>query len=201
MNKAVIAASTVLLLSYGCGADRTQNAANAIAGIQALGMLAPADAQPIVTGASDYVVACAGTKNLPEPTRKPEEILQDRSGYEQDGGKAMEESLSGWQWLASIGGGIVAVLGFLRFLPGTAGPIAGMAQGLIGRLIGSREERRAIALEKQAKDVLPAVLAMLDHACASSADMSRIRDDILSSVPDDLIDAAKGWAIDRQPSA
>lgn len=123
----------VLIALVGCGRDqqRTQAASDAVAGIDAMTIVAPQTA-PIAAGATDHVLATRGLERraqLPPPSMAPADIVADVQAYQEQGRVAITESLSPG-WLGAIFGGGLALLGIAGRL-GLLGPIGGWLAGAI----------------------------------------------------------------------
>lgn len=122
-----------ILLLASCGRDqqRTQAAADAVAGIDAMTLAAPA-VEPIATGTVDHVLATRGLERrdqLPAPRMAPAAIVADAPAYQAQGRAAIAESLSPGWWGVIVGGGL-GLLGIAGRL-GLLGPIGGWIAGAI----------------------------------------------------------------------
>lgn len=132
-----------LAVTVGCGKDkvRTQAAADAVAGIDAMTIIAP-ETQPIASGVTDHILATRGLERrdqLPEPQMSATAIIADTDRYKAQGKQAIEDSKS---------------LGFVGMLIGAAVAIAAVvkATGLGGPLvniIASVIESKASKAQKQ----------------------------------------------------
>lgn len=122
-----------ILLLAGCGREpqRNQAAADALAGTDAMVLVAP-EVQPIATGTADHILAARGVERrdqLPPPRMQPAAIVANVPAYQEQGKAAIQESLSPGWWAAIIGGGI-GLLGLAGRL-GLLGPIGGWIAGAL----------------------------------------------------------------------
>ena len=134
--------AVIILALTGCkDGPRDQAAADAIAGIDAMTIVAP-ETQPIAVGATDHVLATRGLERrgqLPTPRMAPATIVNNADAYQQQGKDAIEASKS----LGFVGillGAAVAIAGIIK-ATGLGGPLVQMAATLV--------ESRATKAQKQ----------------------------------------------------
>ena len=140
---AVLAVLAALLLG-GCKTDmaRDQAAADAIAGVDAMVMVAPETA-PIGVGVELHALATRGKERrdqLPAPQMAPAAIVADADIYQDQGRKAVKDSLSVGFW-AAAGGVLVLALGAIK-ATGLGGSIVTAAASLLLSAKQKVEERR-----------------------------------------------------------
>ena len=119
---------TLAFLVLTACAQQRQDAANAVAGIDALETLSEAPEAPaIAEGARQYVLAShrlEGRHQLPQPNRLPQEIIEYPAEYGREAEAAVASAQS--SWLLAGAGGLTALLlmgwGAVR-KSGVGGPI------------------------------------------------------------------------------
>jgi hypothetical protein len=126
------AAILALLALSGCkDRERTQAAADTVAGIDAMVMVAP-QTQPIGVAAVDHALATRGLERrdqLPPAQMTPATIVANIPAYAAQGQQAIAASKASGFWAAIAGGGLV-LLGLAQRL-GLLGPIGGALVGFI----------------------------------------------------------------------
>lgn len=152
------------LLLGGCDREAKQNAADAIAGTNAvLGILSRAQietgvrvaVQAILAGVQGHVRATVGDAELPPPRMSPEQIEARPLGYQEQGEQAQQDSRGGlWLWLL---GGATALAAALRAIPGTAGWVSSIVHSILANKSDRRVKERADALQDGMRNLILAV--------------------------------------------
>lgn len=157
-----------IVAASGCGKDRerTQAAADAVAGVDAMALAAPS-VRPIAAGTVDHVLATRGLERrdqLPAPQMQPQAITADAAAYQRQGQAAIQASLSPG-WLAGMAAAAIAALGIAGRI-GLLGPIGGW-------LAASITPAREAAQQARNGNLAGAALTMMAQIETAPADIAQ----------------------------
>ena len=125
-----------------------QSQADAHAGVEAMRSLVTGFeqriAQLIASGLHANIEASTKTprQELPPPEKTPDQIISQPVEYEKKAVERRDEVMSGSAW-AWLGGGLLAVLGAARFIPGTPGMISNLAHSWLSSNSDRKTKQRA----------------------------------------------------------
>lgn len=146
------------------GEERKQGASDGISGTIALEHLASfVDeylARKISEGVQNNILAAAGVESseLPPPTQTPKQIAEDPERYVAQSEDNKKASLSWGVW-SIIGGGVLAVLGFIKTIPGAHQPIVGALQWMLE----NKADRRQRAAKDAANKAMPIMIKAVER--------------------------------------
>jgi hypothetical protein len=189
----------LVLLLTACGESRQlqkQAASDAIAGTEALESSAtPKQAVPVIAeGVKTNVETAVGEKrkDLPPPKMPAATIAGQSQAYlnnAQATQKAFYESNSFWAW---AGGGLLAVLGILRFIPGAHQPIVSLVQTLLENRIDRAARQRKEGLVDAAKVAMDVIETLPDEVGRS------VKDRVFKKLPSKAGDAVKSYLAEQE---
>ena len=158
----ILAGLMLCLTVVGCGSERKQNAADAIAGVEAVELYG-ADIATVAGPTKLYIASASGSliEDLPAPSIPPHQVERRLAQYQQ-GAKESQEGLGFWAQIAAWGGGFAAIaLGLARTL-GIGGPLVGVAESILVSRQGKREKEKQRELATVAGYAIQAIEA-IDH--------------------------------------
>jgi hypothetical protein len=129
---------------------RRQAAADAIAGVEAI---TDAGQEVVAEGAKIHVETAVGAKRaeLPAPTRTPQAIKDAPDAYATDAKKLQADADAAGSFWAWAGGGLLAILGVLRFVPGAHQPIVSVVRKLLENRVDRQTREREEGLAQAAR--------------------------------------------------
>lgn len=176
--------------------EQKQAASDAMAGTEALTDpdLEKEDAPIVKEGVKVNIETAVGVRRdeLPPPKTPPKKIVENPQPYLDDAKKNQNDYFSStgfWSW---IGGGTLALLGILRFIPGAHQPIVGFVQTLLENKLDRSARQKKEGLVDAAKVMIEVVESLPPETGKS------IKDAIAKKLPSAANDAVKAWLAEQE---